>query len=204
MRTLSFWSAVMLLGVVEAAVAQPAYVVPGKRTEAGPFKEGEASFSCPGEQVMTGRRHSGDENGSTWYECANLMVQGWDPKHYQIMVGSYEWSEWKKESSGDYFRAPQGRVIVGREHKGDHNEDTRYQTAVVVVNNKATLVGDSVESEEVKESSGEWLRSPTRMVMTGRQHSGDENGKTKQQYSVVQVDPAVAASVQALMMQGSP
>ncbi len=39
------------------------------------MKESDHTFECPGQQVLIGRRHEGDENGDTWYRCGQLLGQ---------------------------------------------------------------------------------------------------------------------------------
>lgn len=100
-----------------------------------------------------------------------------------ITVSSSGWSEWAKESSGQGFDALNNRVIVGREHKGDENGLTRYATALVRFNGKDCMTCDRVSSSSVKESKGIWCCSDSERVMTGRHHTGDENGQTYYNYS---------------------
>ena len=46
------------------------YIVPNRRTVTSGMKESGSYFLCPTNAVMTGRYHSGDENGQTQYEYA--------------------------------------------------------------------------------------------------------------------------------------
>ncbi len=148
-------------------------------------KASQEYYVCFLYRVLTGRCHSGDENGKTWFEDAELeavdesgnLVSG------VITVSSSEWSEWAKESSGQGFDALNNRVIVGREHKGDENGLTRYATALVRFNGKDCMTCDRVSSSSVKESKGIWCCSDSERVMTGRHHTGDENGQTYYNYS---------------------
>ncbi|MBA8991409.1 hypothetical protein FHW23_002678 [Curtobacterium pusillum] len=40
----------------------------------GSVKEANSSYTCPENKVLVGREHTGDENGSTRYQCAALQV----------------------------------------------------------------------------------------------------------------------------------
>ena len=44
----------------------------GHRVWSGPIKESYSNYTCLAETVMTGRGHTGDENGNSWYQCAML------------------------------------------------------------------------------------------------------------------------------------
>ena len=128
-------------------------------------------FRCPGNTVMTGRKHKGDENGDTTYQYAQVFF----PAGPVITTGDEEWSSWKK-ASDERFVAPENKVITGRQHKGDENGDTRYQTSRVYYNGLETAVNvDDNWSRGIKESSGDWYYCPMNQVMVGRKHNGDEN-----------------------------
>lgn len=150
-------------------------------------KASKEYYLCSLNRILTGRCHSGDENGKTWFEDAGLeavdelgnRVSG------EIFVTSVEWSEWSKESSGQGFDALNNRVLVGREHRGDENGKTRYATAIVQFNGKNCMTTDRVSSSSIKESKGVWCCSDSERVMTGRHHSGDENGRTYYNYSKI-------------------
>lgn len=150
-------------------------------------KASKEHYLCSLNRILTGRCHSGDENGKTWFEDAGLeavdelgnRVSG------EISVTSVELSEWSKESSGQGFDALNNRVLVGREHRGDENGKTRYATAIVQFNGKNCMTTDRVSSSSIKESKGIWCCSDSERVMTGRHHSGDENGRTYYNYSKI-------------------
>lgn len=51
------------------------FVIPGKRFESASIKESDGkTFQCPENTVLTGRYHSGDENGYTVYQYATLKA----------------------------------------------------------------------------------------------------------------------------------
>ena len=155
-------------------------IVPNVRTTSQSMKESVSSFLCPANTVMTGRYHSGDENGQTQYEYATLkavdssgnLVAG------TITVEDVRWESSFKESSGSGYDALTGRVIVGRQHSGDENGQTKYATAIVRFNAQPTILGNGINSSSIKESSGIWFRTDQNHIITGRHHSGDENGQT--------------------------
>lgn len=166
------------------------YVVPEKRTVTLGMKESGSYFLCPSNTVMTGRYHKGDENGQTQYEYATLkavdvngnLVSG------AITVEDIRWDSYIKESSGNGYSAPANRVIVGRQHKGDENGQTRYATAVIKIDGKTTTLEEGLNSYSIKESSGIWSKADEYRVMTGRHHSGDENGQTYYTYAKVMIN----------------
>lgn len=154
-------------------------IVPNVRTETGQVKESSSSFECPANTVMTGRYHSGDENGKTAYEYATLKAldAAGNPVGGVITVEDQRWEGNIKESNGNY-NTPVGRVIVGRRHSGDENGQTAYKTAVVKFNGLATTMINYSTSASNKESKWNWFKTDATHVITGRYHSGDENGNT--------------------------
>lgn len=153
---------------------------PKTRVRTGAIKEKNSCFICPSNTVLTGRCHSNDENGNTWYEyCTlgafdenNTLVEG------DVVVDDVVWSEWFKESSGAGYDAIGNRVLIGRQHNGDENGKTRYATAIIKFNGKEVALNNYTSSSSIKESKGIWIKSPQNSFMTGRHHRGDENGKT--------------------------
>lgn len=101
--------------------------------ESGKSTGGMSSFACPASQVMIGRQHQGDENGNTRYQCASLVMQGSIAQFTPL-----DWGPWLQESGkrtgGEsvYVCAPD-TYMIGRQHKGDENGDTRYQCATATV-----------------------------------------------------------------------
>lgn len=155
------------------------FIIPNTRSISSSMKESKSSFLCPSNTVMTGRYHTGDENGQTEYEYSTLkaidskgnVVSG------TITIEDVKWDRSIKESAEGY-NAPTNRVIVGRQHDGDENGQTKYATAIVKFNGKPTYVNNTVISQAIKESAGVWFKSSEREVITGRQHLGDENKNT--------------------------
>lgn len=164
-------------------MANGVYIVPdtAHTSTSASIKESNSTFTAPAGQVIVGRMHSGDENGTTCYKTAPLIVDPNQGASLAIKLGDSQWIDAGKESASS-FSAPSGFAVIGRSHSGDENGDTKYQIAQVLVNGGTVKSVDSTSSSEIKESSGEWYVSPAigniQQVMTGRKHSGDENGKT--------------------------
>ncbi|MEU4834027.1 hypothetical protein [Streptosporangium sp. NPDC023615] len=138
--------------------------------------EKNSQFICPVNQVLTGRRHVGNENAPTTYYCGTIYING-----QQVFVYSGDWTQPRKESEG-YIVAPADQVLVGRWHEKDENGPTRYRTAALYWQNRQVKVTGPIWSDQYKESSHTSM-APSNQVMTGRVHNGDENGKTQYQYS---------------------
>lgn len=84
-------------------------------------------FICPKNQVMTGREHDGDENGETRYYCGTPMDY-WD-RPLQVIHDEWFWTP--KEHLEHTAACPENMFMVGRYHKGDEEEPTRYLCARV-------------------------------------------------------------------------
>lgn len=137
-------------------------------------KESYSEFSCPTDNFMVGRAHSGDENGNTSYKCGNLVQNGGT-----ITSKNKQWSSSIKESDGTADRCPQEKVMIGRKHTGDENGTTSYECGTPINKNGEILsiiIGNW--SDAVKESSSKF-ECPDNSVMIGRRHAGDENGRTE-------------------------
>lgn len=131
-------------------------------------------FTCPTNQVLTGRSHSGDENGYTTYYCSSITVNDQPVQH--VVLGL--WSGPLKESSSTYV-APNDQAIVGRWHSGDENGSTKYLAGMFFWQGQQLRFSSAPTwSGALKESKHSW-RAGSGQVMIGRQHQGDENGTTK-------------------------
>jgi len=162
-------------------MATKLFIIPNERFESGDIKESDGTiYLCPTGSVMTGRWHSGDENGNTKYQYATLKAvdETGQQQNVTIEVTDIQWSDEIQESSGTLFQAPADRVIVGRQHTGDENGMTRYATAVVLVDGVAASTIAVQTSGAIIESSGEWFMAGPERVIVGRQHYDDENGIT--------------------------
>ncbi|MEU6415038.1 hypothetical protein [Microbispora sp. NPDC046933] len=137
-------------------------------------------FTCPTDQVLTGRSHYGDENKQTTYYCSSIWING-----ERVQVRVLDWSYAQRESSHVYM-APAGQALVGRWHQGDENGLTRYRPAQLFWQGRLvglTGAGWTYAYKESKHTS----KAGYNQVMTGRKHTGDENGSTLYQYATVTV-----------------
>ncbi|WP_030131409.1 hypothetical protein [Pseudomonas sp. QTF5] len=135
-------------------------------------KESNSDFTCAGDQVMLAREHRGDENGPTLYLCGTAESE--PPftltDKQEVEVGSEEDS---------YYLCPGNKVLYGRYHMHDETKPTSYRCASIVdANNKPLNLIRSEWSDEQVESESN-MQCPPNEVMIGRQHEGDENGKTR-------------------------
>ncbi|MFD9871577.1 hypothetical protein ACFXI8_00400 [Streptomyces niveus] len=132
--------------------------------------------TCPTNQVLLGRSHSGDENGTTTYHCGLIIIDG-----QQVQVSAPTWSGSQREGNS-FFAAASNAVLVGREHSGDENGPTRYATASLSVEGRTVELTSYRWTPDQRESNS-YSKAAGDEVMTGRQHSGDENGTTQYQYA---------------------
>lgn len=166
-------------------------IVPDKRMQSESMKESQSSFLCPSNMVLTGRLHSGDENGNTVYEYASLKaisVNGEVIEDADITVQNVTWVEYEKESTGEGYDAPYGKVIVGRRHSGDENGGTAYAIGDVFYNGHPTYISNYHISAPKKESDGVWFKVNDDSVITARHHYGDENGTTYYGFGTIVCD----------------
>jgi hypothetical protein len=164
-------------------------IIPESRYASGYMKESNSQFISPPGTVLSGRYHSGDENGSTLYEYTTLRAVDLHGNTVpgNITVETLYWNSWFKESAGVWYSAPAGAVLLGREHQGDENGNTRYLVGRVLFNGNPTQVGEHLWSGAIKESSSTWYRTDGLRVLTGRAHSGDENGYTNYMSGIVSI-----------------
>ncbi|GGQ27228.1 hypothetical protein [Streptosporangium pseudovulgare] len=138
-------------------------------------------FTCPTNQVLTGRMHTGDENGPTTYYCSWILVNG---EQAQVLLG--DWNTGQKEKQSN-FVAPPDQAIAGRWHTGDENGITKYRTAAIYWQGRQLRLTSPVTSSCAKESNC-YSEAGAGRVMTGRSHTGDENGSTSYRYSLVTLE----------------
>ncbi|WP_237101868.1 hypothetical protein [Nonomuraea sp. MG754425] len=165
-----------LTGITQAAPAHAAEIIIIDGYTQTVKESSGTPVTCPTNQVLLGRSHSGDENGSTTYYCGLILIDG-----QQVRVGAPTWSDSQRESNS-FFAAPGDHVLVGRQHSGDENGSTRYATATMSAWGRTVELTSYRWSPGQKESSS-YSKAGDYEVMTGRQHSGDENGQTSYQYA---------------------
>ena len=114
---------------------------------------------------------TGMKTEKTQYLCGKLAYS----QDFEIVLAF--WSDEIKESNDSYL-CPSNYILVGEEHKGDENGKTMYQCAMPVYRKLPVLIGPIQWSDGIKEAGSSYT-CPSNQVIVGRQHSGDENGKTK-------------------------
>lgn len=153
----------------------------------------EAIFGC----VIVGRKHTGDENGLTYYLTGKPKIFDVDLRNevHEVRFAVFDRhnSDSFKQSNLN-FTCEGNNVIVGRTHTGDENGFTtfvyaelavqknnpfgKYNYSIGVVEPKDPLLFE--ESIKIaKESNGEWALSKLGeyyLPMVAMSHSGDENG----------------------------
>lgn len=89
-------------------------------------KESQGYFTCTDNKVLTGRKHSGDENGKTTYECCTMqLTTSTGSLALTLDSKTCSWSSPQKQSDTAYV-CPDNGVMVARDHTGDENGSTRY------------------------------------------------------------------------------
>ncbi|WP_166367076.1 hypothetical protein [Pseudomonas akapageensis] len=158
----------------------PPYATTGSHTWSDPIKEANSNYSCPVNQILTGRRHYGDENKNTGYRCGVATREG--PLTLKDRTWSVEIKEsgdGEKPNRGIYFSCPGNQVMTGRQHAGDENGMTKYECATVVDSLQRELAATPGNwSSEVIEKN-HTFNCPDNSVMIGRWHEDDENGPTR-------------------------
>lgn len=155
-------------GVLRLGSAQLALGAPVTTDD---ITESSSSYSCPGDRVMVGRKHRGDENGQTNYACSAIW---WDlesaPLSPKGMAGPYR-------ESASRFECADGELMTSRKHQGDENGSTWYQCSDVTIGGQRATTMTSTWTTGVRESTAD-VSCPEHTFITGREHSGDENGTT--------------------------
>jgi hypothetical protein len=92
----------------------------------GHHDEDNHIYSCPGNKVLTGTSHYLDEKEPTDYHCS-LLIDAWGN---QIQPLGQEW-ESRGDESSHTFECADNQVLVGRSHRGDEHDATKYQCATL-------------------------------------------------------------------------
>lgn len=161
------------------------------------FNNGTSSYKAKFGCVIVGRKHTGDENGLTYYLAGKPKIFDVDLRNevHEVRFAVFDRhnSDSFKQSNLN-FTCEGNNVIVGRTHTGDENGFTtfvyaelavkkvnpigRYNYSIGVVEPKDSLLFE--ESIKIaKESNGEWALSKLGeyyLPMVAMSHSGDENG----------------------------
>ena len=161
------------------------------------FNNGTSSYKAKFGCVIVGRKHTGDENGLTYYLTGKPKIFDVDLRNevHEVrfaVLDRYNSDSFKQSNLN--FTCEGNNVIVGRTHTGDENGVTtfvyaelavkkvnpigRYNYSIGVVEPKDPLLFE--ESIKIaKESNGEWAFSKLGeyyLPMVAMSHSGDENG----------------------------
>ena len=151
---------------------------------------GAASISNhKGTHILCTYAHSGDENGNTTYYFSSLTaIDIYGTKNTDgITVEDLKWTEWHKQSESQNFFVTtemqdenrHSRIITGREHVGDENGKTRYQTGLLRYKGKLVKIVPYPDADMyIHESRNETVYPKDNLVIIGIKHSGDENGIT--------------------------
>lgn len=161
------------------------------------FNNGTSSYKAKFGCVIVGRKHTGDENGLTYYLTGKPKIFDVDLRNevHEVRFAVFDRhnSDSFKQSNLN-FTCEGNNVIVGRAHTGDENGFTtfvyaelavqevkptgEYSYSIGVVEPKKPLLFE--ESIKIaKESNGEWALSKLGeyyLPMVAMSHSGDENG----------------------------
>ena len=161
------------------------------------FNNGTSSYKAKFGCVIVGRKHTGDENGLTYYLTGKPKIFDVDLRNevHEVrfaVLDRYNSDSFKQSNLN--FTCEGNNVIVGRTHTGDENGVTTFVYAELAVK-KVNLIGkynysigvvepkDPLLFEEsikiAKESNGEWAFSKLGeyyLPMVAMSHSGDENG----------------------------
>ena len=113
-------------------------LVAGKEFMESPLLSNERNgyFEAPYGYVIVGRAHSGDENGQTRYKYGKVYVSNGTTKKAVLMYDLVIEGPFKESNGANgYGWAAKngGYMMVGRQHTGDENGDTRvyYKRAKV-------------------------------------------------------------------------
>lgn len=199
------------IGVSREIVIEGYVMIPtDKVQQSAEFKEsgkdnskGCSQFDCPANNVIVSRSHQGDENGYTSYGYGVPMIYFFDndallaSRHFlkpTISLSEEHEIAYNKERNHSCWCAV-GECFTGRTHKGDENGETKYRMASLSIGNTNGFSYEVSESDFHTVSNSEKNnkamckdgQNPRCLPMTGREHEGDENGKTTTKFSLYKV-----------------
>lgn len=93
------------------------------------------------------------------------------PQGAAIITPDVEWSAWQKESASD-FKCGDAKALMGREHQGDENGQTRIRCASVTQFERLVTINES--RHEATPINNFNFTCPSPKVLIGRGHKGDE------------------------------
>lgn len=183
----------------------------------------KSDVTCPGNTVITRRKHSGDENKKTFYDCTEVKGNGTETILRETSFTSPKFPECgrRKPDNEDkdqpekdckralnydkekvdfiYLTCPTDSVMIGRRHKGDENDYTDYTCAEFYINEI-----DAAKKNRIIVEPGEWeaeqkehksdIHCDKGRVMIGRAHKADEEGPTTFRCGTLYYPPIDATS----------
>lgn len=155
---------------------QPWYLFAGAWGEVGSLKE------------STGPLGPWYKRFNFWWEAKVSLSTFAEPNEIVIVPDQVFLSGYQDENNSK-FEAPEGMIITGRKHIGDENGASfcLYATLKAIDGKGNAMRGvitfeDAGWSEWITESSSDYI-APSGHVIVGREHIGDENGKTRYKIS---------------------
>ncbi|MEN5305397.1 hypothetical protein [Pseudomonas sp. TWI628] len=131
-------------------------------------KESDHDFRCPSNQVLVGRKHSGDENADTNFLCATVFQKETLKTFNETKQNVGTWT---------YASCPEPKIMTGRGRSGDEEEPYWIYCSEVRDVWGHALVPTWTSDKEGKESDHEAVCGKNQ-VLAGMRLSGDENGQT--------------------------
>lgn len=180
----------------------------GETTTINRPNEEKSDVLCPSGSAITGRKHKGDEKGSTDTHCTVIKGNGTDTILMQQSFKSSSFPECGRRKPNDedsephdkdcheavtyhkdkvdpiYFTCPTDSILIGRDHQGDENGLTNYTCAEFYINEidedkvNRLIVEPGPWAEESVKESDSDFKCASDEVMIGRAHKSDENGDT--------------------------
>jgi hypothetical protein len=93
-------------------------------------KESALNYQAPAGYVITGRKHDGDENGTTYFQISRVYVGNTFSETVDGVTSGQI-----KESSGIWYNTPaiatMKGLITGMSHSGDENGNSTYTSNLV-------------------------------------------------------------------------
>ncbi|MEU1722807.1 hypothetical protein ACNF49_40255 [Actinomadura sp. ATCC 39365] len=164
---------------VTPATAAATPVIEIRPGHSATVQESDHKFLCPTNEVLIGREHIGDENADTTYWCGRIYIDNEQVTTLRLsFLGSTE------PENESFFVTQAHQALTGRSHDGDENGYTSYYTGALFWQGKVVKLVDRHWVTYPRESNHS-TKAGALEVMTGRWHSGDENGQTGYEFATV-------------------
>lgn len=139
----------------------------------------EKSIITPGLQLVSKRQDQGADPKDS-VKCIEVTTSAGIDTPPLAATTQIETTEDKISDERDsVFNCPADKAIVARQHSGDERKSTKYWCVKLKQGDNIATLSDPSQSVSFKESGGYYFTCPPNQVMTGREHDGDENGKTR-------------------------